>query len=73
MLENPFIVMNGQPNLVQVILALRPCGSFPDFLHRRYHKRDQNANNRDNHEDLNQSKGGAPLRARADRHRSTSS
>src|SRR5262249_33526213 len=48
------IVVTGDGELVQVVLAVRPVGRLPDFLHRRHQERDQDAEDGDRHQQLDQ-------------------
>src|SRR5262245_10582854 len=51
------VVVEGDPDLLEIVLALCPEGGLPDFLDRWQQHTDQDADNRDDHEQLDQRKG----------------
>ena len=53
---NVMVVVQRQPDLLQIVLALRSPGGFACLLYRRQQKSDQNRNNCDHHQQLNQRK-----------------
>jgi hypothetical protein len=48
--------VQGQADLLQVVCTLSAPCRFPGRLHRRQQQRDQNADDRDDHKQLNQRK-----------------
>ncbi len=52
--------MQGQPDLLEVILALGPAGRFPGLLDRWQEERNQDRDDRDYDEELNQRKTKSP-------------
>jgi hypothetical protein len=54
------IVVNGQPNLFQVVLTLGPSRGFPNFLHRRQQQADQNSDDCNDDQQLDESKPDFP-------------
>ena len=54
------IIMHGQDNLMEIVLAAHAVGRFADLLHGRQQQPDQNGNNGDNHKQFDQCKPLAP-------------
>ena len=54
------VVQHGQPDLMQVVQALRPSSRLAGRLHRRQQQRDEDADDRNHHQTLHQGK--SPLR-----------
>jgi hypothetical protein len=52
--------VNGQRELLEVVLALHACGRFADLLHGGQKEPDQDGNNRDHDEQLDQREPGFP-------------
>jgi len=50
------VLREGQGDLFQVVLALRPPCAFPGRLHCRQQEGDQDADDRDDHQQFNQGK-----------------
>jgi hypothetical protein len=48
------VTVARQPNLLQIVGALRARGSFTHLLHRRHQERDQNGDDRDHHQEFNE-------------------
>src|SRR5262249_38155833 len=46
--------VNGQPHLLEVVLAGGPIGRLADLLHRRNQQRDQDGDDGDHHEQLDE-------------------
>jgi hypothetical protein len=46
--------MSGQANLFEVILALCPCRSVANLLHRRHQEADQDCDDRYDHQQFDQ-------------------
>jgi hypothetical protein len=49
-------VVGGQPDLLEIIATLGPPRRFPGCLHRRQQERDQNPDDRDDHQQFHQRK-----------------
>jgi hypothetical protein len=56
------VIVQRQPKLLEFVRATRPPGRLPGGLHGRQQQRDQNANDRNDHEQLYQGKA-APATA----------
>jgi hypothetical protein len=54
-------VVNRQPDLFQVVLALGSRSSFPDLLNGRKQQANEDGNDRNDDEQLNQRKGMPPI------------
>ena len=52
------IVVQGEPNLLQVVFALNSACGFSHLLHRRQQQRDQNSNH---HQQLDESEPSSPI------------
>ena len=48
------IIMKGESNLLEIILALRSTGSRTRLLHRRKQQRDENCNNGNDNQQFNE-------------------
>jgi hypothetical protein len=46
------VIQRGQADLLQVVGALGPAGGLPRGLHRRQQQRDQDADDGDDHQQL---------------------
>src|SRR5262249_14592251 len=51
------VLMKGQANLLEVILALHAVGRLPHLLNRRQEQTDQDADDGNDHEQFNQAEG----------------
>jgi hypothetical protein len=49
-------LVQGQADLLEIVLALRAATRLPRSLHRRQQERDENANDRDHHQQLHERK-----------------
>jgi hypothetical protein len=54
--ERIVVVVQGEAELVQVVLALRPAGGLARLLNRRQQQRDQDGDDRNHHQQLDQRK-----------------
>lgn len=59
------IIVNRQPDLLQIIFALCPASSFARLLNCRKQKSDQNGDNGNHNQQLNQRKSGSARHGRA--------
>ena len=59
-----FVIVKGQTNLLEIVFALTPTRRFASLLHGRQEQRDQDGDNRDDHEQFNQSETTSTLTAK---------
>ena len=57
------VVVERQPDLLQVVGAVQAAGGFAGRLHRRQQQPDQNADDRDDHEQFDQRECKSPCHA----------
>src|SRR4029077_8164081 len=60
--ERVVVVVDGQPDLVQVVRALHPVGGLPDLLHRGQQQANEDRDDGNDNEQLDERKGGATAR-----------
>src|SRR5262249_4672847 len=57
------VVVEGQPDLLEIVLALHACGRLAHFLHGGQEQSDQHADDGNNHQQLDQREAAAPTGA----------
>ena len=66
LLHRRFVIVNGQDDLFEVVLAAHPPSRFSSRLNGRHQQPDQNPDDRDDHQQFHQGKAGSnrPVSAR---------